>query len=143
MTKHTNELLALRDRELMAAYKKVLKEEFEKGERINRSDIVNRVIHESHPHFHVSYEHAYKVLSSVRNHGTQGFRLTLRQQMWHELNMLVNEEMQARPYLSMSHALSRVLAEKRASRFYISHDYCYRKLYKIENHEKHHLSLKY
>lgn len=133
MTKHTNELLALRDRELMAAYKKVLKEEFEKGERINRRNIIQRVIHESRPHFHVSYEHAYKVLSSVRNHGTAGFRITLRQQMWHELQSLVEAEMEARPYLSMSHALSRVLAEKRASRFYLSPEYCYRKLYNIAN----------
>lgn len=133
MNKHTRELLALRDRELTSAYKKFLKEEFLKGDKINRRQVIERTIHESRPHFHVSYEHAYKVLSSIRNHGApQSFKLTLHQQMWQELLLLV-EEMNAHPYLSMGHALSRVLAEKRASRFYLSHNYCYKRLYKIEH----------
>lgn len=130
MKKH-NELLALRDRELVAGYKKILKEEFEKGAPINRREVVNRVIKESRPHFHVSYEHAYKVLSTIRNSENQVFRKTLRQQMWKELLTLVEEEMRERPYLNMGHALSRVLAEKRASRFYLSHEYCYKRLYNI------------
>lgn len=130
MKKH-NELLALRDRELVAGYKKILKEEFEKGAPINRREVVNRVIKESRPHFHVSYEHAYKVLSTIRNSENQVFRKTLRQQMWKELLTLVEEEMRERPYLNMGHALSRVLAEKRASRFYLSHEYCYKRLYDI------------
>ncbi len=134
MNKHTRELLALRDRELTSAYKKFLKEEFLKGDKINRRQVIERTIHESRPHFHVSYEHAYKVLSSIRNHGApQSFKLTLHQQMWQELLLLVEEEMNAHPYLSMGHALSRVLAEKRASRFYLSHNYCYKRLYKIEH----------
>lgn len=132
MTKHTNELLALRDRELTSAYKKFLKEEFLKGGNINRRKVVERTIHESRPHFHVSFEHAYKVLSTIKNHDAgQTFKLTLHQQMWKELLSLVNEEMVARPYLNMGHALSRVLAEKRASRFYLSHEYCYKRLYKL------------
>ena len=130
MKKH-NELLALRDRELVAGYKKILKEEFEKGAPINRREVVNRVIKESRPHFHVSYEHAYKVLRTIRNSENQVFRKTLRQQMWKELLTLVEEEMRERPYLNMGHALSRVLAEKRASRFYLSHEYCYKRLYNI------------
>lgn len=133
MKKH-NELLALRDRELVAGYKKILKEEFEKGTPINRREVVNRVINESRPHFHVSYEHAYKVLSTIRNSENQVFRKTLRQQMWKELLTLVEEEMRERPYLNMGHALSRVLAEKRASRFYLSHEYCYKRLYNISLH---------
>ena len=134
MNKHTRELLALRDSELTSAYKKFLKEEFLRGDKISRHQVIERTIHESRPHFHVSYEHAYKVLSSIRNHGApHSFKLTLHQQMWQELLTLVEEEMKARPYLSMGHALSRVLAEKRASRFYLSHDYCYKRLYKITN----------
>ncbi|MBQ7942290.1 MAG: hypothetical protein IJ328_07805 [Muribaculaceae bacterium] len=134
MNKHTNELLAMRDNELTSAYKKFLKEEFLKGGKINRRKVIERTITESRPHFHVSFEHAYKVLSTIRNHGTKNcFKLTLHQQMWQELLTLVEEELTSRPYLSMGHALSRVLAEKRASRFYLSHDYCYKRLYKIEN----------
>lgn len=133
MTKHTHELLALRDQELLYAYKKFLKEEYEKGIPVNRRKVIERAIFESRPHFHVSFEHAYKVLTTIRNHGTTSFRCTLHQQMWQELLSLVNEEMQARPYLNMSNALSRVLADKRASRFYLSPDYCYKRLYKIES----------
>lgn len=132
MNKHTRELLALRDSELTSAYKKFLKEEFLRGDKISRHRVIERTIHESRPHFHVSYEHAYKVLTTIRNHGTsKSFKLALHQQMWHELLSLVEEEMTARPYLSLGHALSRVLAEKRASRFYLSHNYCYKYLYKI------------
>lgn len=135
MNKHTRELLAMRDSELTSAFKKFLKEEFLKGDKINRRKVIERTIHESRPHFHVSYEHAYKVLSTIRNHGTsQSFKLTLHQQMWQELLSLVEEEMAARPHLNMGHALSRVLAEKRASRFYLSHDYCYKRLYNIVNY---------
>lgn len=131
MAKQENELLEMRNRELVASYKKILKDEFEKGESVNRKKIVERVIFESKPRFHVSYEHAYKVLSSIRNHGVGGFKLTLRQEMWRELLELVEEEMRARPYLNMGDALSRVLAEKRASRFYLSPAYCYKYLYNI------------
>ena len=134
MTTHTNELLALRDSELTSAYKRFLKEAFRKGGKINRKQVVERTIHESRPHFHVSYEHAYKVLSTIRNRGAKSaFRLTLHQQMWQELLSLVEEEMKQHPYLNMGHALSRVLAEKRASRFYLSSDYCYKRLYNIES----------
>lgn len=131
MTKHENELRMMRDRELVAAYKKFLKEEFSKGNRIDRKQVIKRVIEESRPHFHVSFEHAYKVLSTVRQHGTKAFKCTLRQQMWSELLSLVEEEMREKPYLSMSNALSRVLAFRRASRFYISPEYCYKYLYKF------------
>ena len=48
-----------------------------------------------------------------------------------ELLELVEAEMKERPYLNFGHALSRVLAEKRASRFYISPEYCYKYLYNI------------
>lgn len=131
MGKHENELRIMRDRELVAAYKKFLKEEFSKRNKIDRKQVIKRVIEESHPHFNVSFEHAYKVLSTVRLHGTKAFKCTLRQQMWSELLALVEEEMREKPYLSMSNALSRVLAFRRASRFYISPEYCYKYLYKL------------
>lgn len=131
MTKLSNEFLEMRNKELIASYKKILKEEFAKSGVVSRRRIVERVIYESHPRFHVSYEHAYKVLSTVRNHGFGGFKLSLRRQMWQELLELVEAEMKERPYLNFGHALSRVLAEKRASRFYISPEYCYKYLYNI------------
>lgn len=131
MSNKVNELREMRDKELLSAYRKVIKEEFEAGKHIDRKRVIKRVIEESHPHFHVSFEHAYKVLSSVRIHGTESFKCTLRRQMWSELLALVEEEMQAKPYLTLSNALSRVLASKRASRFYISPEYCYKYLYKF------------
>lgn len=131
MKQRSNELLEMRNRELVASYKKKLKEEYAKNGAVNRRKVVERVIHESHPRFHVSYEHAYKVLSSGRRHRFNGFRLSLRRQMWLELLDLVEAEMRERPYLNMGHALSRVLAEKRASRFYLSPEYCYKYLYNI------------
>lgn len=133
MIKHTNELLAMRDNELISAYKRVLKDEFNKGNKINRKHVIERTIHESKPHFHVSFEHAYKVISTIRNTDGILFRKSLRQEMWQELLSLVDAEMRERPYLNMGHALSRVLAEKHASRFYLSTEYCYKKLYKIKN----------
>lgn len=131
MSKHENELRVMRDRELIAAYKKFIKEEFANGNRIDRKQVVKRVVEEYRPHFHVSFEHAYKVLSSVRQHGTVAFKCTLRQQMWSELLSLVEEEMRDKPYLTLNTALSRVLAFRRASRFYISPEYCYKYLYKL------------
>ena len=131
MEKHENELRIMRDRELIYAYKKILKDEYARGCKIDRKRVIKRVIEESKPHFHVSFEHAFKVLSSVRNHGTGNFKCTLRQQKWNELMSLVNQEMQDKPYLNLSTALSRVLAFKRASRFYISPEYCYKYIYKF------------
>lgn len=131
MNNKSNELREMRDKELLSAYKKIIKEEFETGNHIDRKRVVKRVIEESHPHFHVSFEHAYKVLSSIRIHGTKNFKCTLRQQMWSELLALVEGEMRVKPYLTLSNALSRVLASKRASRFYISPEYCYKYLYKF------------
>ncbi len=132
-----NTLIQLRNRELMIAYKQFLKEEFERGDKVNRQKIVKRILSEYKPHFHVSYEHAYKVLTTIRNHGTQTFKKTLRQQMWQELLTLVEQEMATHPRLNMGHALSRVLITKRASRFYLSENYCYKYLYYCHN-EKHH-----
>lgn len=131
MTFTQNELLELRNKELVDSYKRILKDEYAKNSVVNRRKVVDRVIHESHPHFHVSFPHAYKVLSTIRHHGSKGFRQTLRQQMWHELYLLVIDEMRRLPLLSFGNAISRVLAEKRASRFFLSHDYCYKFLYDI------------
>ena len=131
MKTHENELRLLRDRELVAAYKKFLKEEYADGNKIDRRKIIKRVLNEYRPLFHVSFEHAYKVLSTIRHHGTKVFKCTLRQQMWSELHSLVEQELKERPYLNFSTALSRVLASERASRFYLSPEYCYKYLYKI------------
>ena len=131
MKKHENDLLEMRNRELVASYKRFLKEEYEKGGAVNRMRVIERVVYESRPRFHVSFEHAYKVLSTIRHHGFGGFRLTLRQEMWRELWNYVEAEMRERPYLNLGHALSRVLAEKRASRFYLSPSYCYKYLYNL------------
>ena len=121
----------MRNKELVASFKKILKEEFAKNEALNRRRVVQRVIHESRPRFYVSYNRAYKVLTSARIHGFNSHRLSLRQQMWRELLMLVETEMQEHPFLNFGHALARVLAEKRASRFYLSPEYCYKYLYNI------------
>lgn len=131
MKTHENELRLLRDKELANAYKRILKEEFDNGNKIDRRKIITRLLNEYRPLFHVSFEHAYKVLSTIRNHGTKVFKCTLRQQMWNELLSLVENELKNRPYLNLSTALSRVLASQRASRFYITPEYCYKYLYKI------------
>ena len=54
MKRRSNELLEMRNRELVASYKKKLKEEYAKNGAVNRRKVVERVIHESHPRFHVS-----------------------------------------------------------------------------------------
>ena len=126
-----NDLLEMRNKELLACYKKFLKEEYDANKMVSRRRVVERVIFESRPRFHVTFSHAYKVLTSARNHGFGRFKLSLRRQMWRELLTLVEQEQVERPYLNFGHALSRVLAEKRASRFYLSPDYCYKFLYNI------------
>ena len=128
MTKQSNQLLAMRNKELVNSYKRILRDEYAHSGTIDRRHVVMRVLRESRPMFHVSYQHAYKVLSVARRHGFDHFKQPHRRQMWRELSSLVDDEMRMHPHLCMSHALSRVLASRRASSFYLSPDYCYKLL---------------
>ena len=128
MKQQSNYLLAMRNKELIESYKRILRDEYARGGTIDRRRVVMRVLRESRPMFHVSYDHAYKVLSVARRRGFNHFKHPHRRQMWRELASLVHDEMHRHPRLSMGDALSRVLASCRASSFYLSPDYCYKLL---------------
>ena len=88
---------------------------------------VTWTIYNSSPHYHVSYERAYKVVRSLLNGTAQPLRDSLQLQMWREIARRVNM-LRAQGRMSVARALEFVLEHCRASRFFVTERYAYETL---------------
>lgn len=77
------------------------------------------------PPYHVGYDRACIVVSHLLRHDTSfSLKSTVNQEMWLELTSKVECLMQ-QGKMSMSRAITLVLEQCRASRFYLTHDHAW------------------
>lgn len=100
----------------------------------SKSEIMRKVLEEGKPHFNTTYDHAMRIMNTMITHGKPCPVKGLRRPMWIEFSELVRERMR-RKRCTLTNAVTYVLVEKRASRYYLSMDRFYRILAAFENHK--------
>ncbi len=129
---HVRNFTRMRDAELLRDYREKIAEAMKSGGEINRHKIVRDVLHSGRPHYYVSFDQAYNVMSEINTHGLPSRKLTLKQQMWMEIYDKMQQLRERHPNLAIHAALARVLLSERASRYFISEDYAYKHLYRVQ-----------
>ncbi|MBQ0114499.1 MAG: hypothetical protein KBT10_01300 [Bacteroidales bacterium] len=124
--KHRNRLE--RDREFLTMYRQALDLMLAQHVRDPRREAIRFTIHHSSPRYHVSYERAYIVVCRILNGDGNPLVPSLQAQMWQEIADRVNS-LRTSAGLSIARALDFVLEHCRASRFFISENYAYTRLY--------------
>lgn len=114
----------MRDNEFMAAYRKVLDLMLERGVPDARRAAIDFTVMNTQPHYHVSYDRAYIVVTKILNDHQNPVQPSLQAQMWEEIAGKV-QNLLACNKLSISRALQFVLEHCRASRFFITPQYAY------------------
>lgn len=127
--RNKRELTKMRDAELLRDYRKKLGEAMKGSGVINRMKIIEEVLAEGRPRYYLRFSQAYNVMSRINHQGITGRKLTLKNQMWLEIYGKVQQMMEEDKGLAMHEALTRVLFDGRASRYFISPQYAYRYLY--------------
>ncbi|MCQ2288247.1 MAG: hypothetical protein MJZ74_04040 [Muribaculaceae bacterium] len=125
--KHRNRIK--RDNEFMDYYRRVLDLMLEAGVSDARHAAVEYVTHNFRPHYHVSYDRAYLVVSSILNQGVNPVKPSNQASMWEELALMV-KQLCSYGDISVPRALEFVLDNCRASQFFFTPDYAYHKINK-------------
>ena len=113
-----------RDREFMETYRQALDMFLRQGVSNPKRLAVRWAIYHGAPHYHVSFDRAYKVVNHILHKGRNPLLPSLQAKMWLEIADRVNELIQSAG-MSVSRALDFVLAHCRASRFFITEHYAY------------------
>mgnify|MGYP003308829092 CR=1 FL=1 len=113
-----------RDNEFMKHYREVLDLMMEQGVPDARKAAIDFTVLNSRPHYHVSFDRAYVVVSKILNSSYHPAKPTLQTLMWNEIADKVSQLI-ATKRLSIARALQFVLEHCRASRFFISPQYAY------------------
>lgn len=123
----------MRDEELLRDYREKLNKAMNSGEEINRHKIIKDVLYNCHPRYYLNFDQAYNVMSQIKNHGLPSRKLSLKQKMWLEIYDKVQKLITKHPDLAVHAALARVLLTERASRYFISEEYAYKYLYRVQH----------
>jgi len=121
----------LRDKELYAAYNEACGNLLMNNQPLKRSKIIKEIVENVKPHFPITYDHAYKIVSFVNAGGKLGYKSEERLTMWAEFIDYVRKAMYENEGITLSQAVARVLLTKRCSRIYLSRGYVYRHLYRV------------
>lgn len=116
-----------RDKEFVETYNAALAKLVNTNLSNPRRAAVKWTVFNGAPHYHVSYERAYKVVCHILRHNASPVKPSLQTAMWMEIAQRVKELM-AGSTLSVAQALELVLTHCRASRFFISEHYAYANL---------------
>lgn len=116
-----------RDKEFLETYNAALARFINTKVSNPRREAARWTIFNGTPHYHVSYERAYKVVCSIINRNIMPVKPSLQAMMWHEIAHRVRE-LTANVGVSVAQALDLVLTHCRASRFFISEHYAYANL---------------
>lgn len=114
----------MRDNEFMAAYRQVLDLMLEQGVPDARRAAIDFTVLHTQPHYHVSFDRAYIVVSNIINSNYNPVKPSLQAHMWEEIARKVQNLLICKR-LSISRALQFVLEHCRASRFFITPQYAY------------------
>lgn len=124
-----------RDHEFLETYKATLAQLINAKVKNPKMEAVRWTIHNGAPHYHVSYERAYRVVCQILRNGKVPVKPSLQARMWHEIAQRVCSLTQ-QGRVSVAKALELVLLHCRASRFFISEHYAYANLLPRARHER-------
>lgn len=116
-----------RDLEFIKTYKATLAQLIEAKVKNPKLHAVRWTIYHGAPHYHVSYERAYRVVCEILLRDKKPVKPTLQACMWLEIAERV-KSLTMNCSLSVARALELVLSHCRASRFFISEHYAYANL---------------
>ena len=115
-----------RDNELRADYYRT-KEKWDcEGRSYSNRALLEYVLDTGHPHYHFSFDYARRMLNKVGLDGFLHCKSTLHQAMWHEIADKVAILRRKFPEKTVTEALSLVLADGRASKYYLKYNYAKR-----------------
>ena len=127
-----------RDEEFIRAYNEALSLMIRRGVAHPRRSAIRFTIYNTQPRYHVSFERAYVVVCRLLRLPVKPVPQTLRGQMWLEIAsrvaMLVDDRQ-----VSIAAALEFVLANCRASRFFVSEQYADSRIDAMRRHQASHL----
>ena len=115
------ELREIRDQDFKCECRRQTKMAFERGEIPSAGEIVARAVGCDAPGYYLDYDYALTTLYRVRN-GMKPRRHEKRL-MWDEIEGKVNAVIASGEELTIAAALNRVLADERASRYFITPGY--------------------
>jgi len=113
-----------RDKEFNAIYRQVLNFMIEHKVPNARQAAVRFTVLHSHPHYHVSYDRAYIVVSKILKGQPFTARPSLRASMWLEIAKQV-KYLHDNHNISIARATEWVIENCTASRFFISPEHAY------------------
>ncbi|MBR1803647.1 MAG: hypothetical protein IJ775_01905 [Muribaculaceae bacterium] len=113
-----------RDREFLEIYNQALELFIKQGVPNPKRLAVRWAISHGAPHYHVSYERAYKVINHILHKGHNPLLPSLQACMWQEIAERVRELTESAG-MSVARAVEFVLAHCRASRFFVTEHYAY------------------
>lgn len=121
----------MRNHKLMNDYRRCLSAAIARNSYTSRENLIRTVLATSRPKFDVSYDYALRMMQTmVRDEKPCPLKGMRKRQMWNEF-MIHVKEMLSRRRCSLADAVATVLAEKNASRYYLS----YKQASKIIYHE--------
>lgn len=123
----------MRNQELIGNWRRCLKDAFDSDAYDCRDTVIDKALTCGRPRYDVSYDYAMRMAQCIVRDGKAcPVSNPLKRQMWEEICGHVREAMRSRGY-TLARALAYVLAEKRASRYFISR----KQASKIIYYEKH------
>lgn len=132
----------MRNQELMRDFKRRLSEAFASGHYKTRQKLIDNMLEESRPSYDVSYDYTVRMMyRMVRDGMPCPAKRTSKRAMWEEIRMHVEREIHRRS-CSIPEAVATVLAEQRASRYFLSYKQASKIIYheKKHNRSRHHLA---
>lgn len=120
-----------RDQEFLDMYRESLQLMIKNQVPHPRRAAVRYTVMHGRPHYHVSFERAYRIVCGTLLHNDYStLRNPLTVAMWQEITAQVREAMR-QFHASVAQALEFVLENCRASRFFITEEYAFRTSYAI------------
>ena len=120
----TMEYTQERDRDFVSAYRRELRQAWERGEHLETAEMIRRAIDGGAPGFYVGFDYARRGVSDrLRRRLRSRHRnwTGVKRGIWDDLAERVEVEiMSSHARLRLPEALARVLAEGNAPRFYMS-----------------------
>lgn len=125
----------MRDKEFLDMYHEALMLMTSSGVANARRAAILYTIYNGKPHYHVSYERAYLLVCRILKSGNVPIQNPRLRAMWGEIAGHVRHLVNDRG-ISISKAVEFVIANCRASRFYISEEYGWRHTYEASRERK-------
>lgn len=123
----------MRNQELMHDFKQHLAHAFEQGDYRTREELINKTLQSCRPKYDVSFDYALRMMYvMIRDGKPCPARRKNKQEMWKEIRAHVVRT-QKRRNCTIAEAVASVLAEQKASRYFLS----YKQASKVIYHEAH------